>query len=289
MSCLAGVLSFFKMSVAPTPTNNVRLVKRATDVNGKLFISKVESLLSQPGEQRIAFDCEGVNLCRLGTLELVSICFPTNEVFLIDLSQPACSEIVNSLKKLFESYDVTKIIHDCRMDCDALFHLHNVSVNNVHDTSCFHHVITSMENKNLNDVLSYNGIRVNTVRDTNVYKRNPRFWATRPVRNKMIQWASSDVDKLFLLADMQLSSISVSGKARARSMSEDYSQLIVKMNVRDGLTVTSPGRFIGRGGANIRSTERELGVFCYQGPNGWFAFYPNELSLDRLRRKMANA
>jgi hypothetical protein len=87
------------------------------------------------------------------------------------------------------------------MDCDALYHLHGIQVNNVHDTSCFHII----EDSNLNNVLSCNGMSINSARDMSVYKRNPRFWCTRPLTTTMVEWASSDVKSLFALADAQLS------------------------------------------------------------------------------------
>lgn len=145
-----------------------------------------------------------------------------------------------------------------------------------------------MENKNLNDVLRFNHIRQNTIRDSNVYKLNPSFWATRPLTNKMIGWASSDVDKLFDLADRQLCQISPVQKARAEAKSEMFSTLMLDMKVQSKLRVRNPGLFIGRGGANIRSTEKELGVFCYQKSDGWFVYYKTEAALDRLSRRMAN-
>ena len=173
------------------------------------------------------------------------------------------------------------------MDSDALFHLHNIRVNNVHDTLCFHEALTYVGNhKNLNEVLAANSISENAARDNNVYKINPNFWAARPLSNKMIEWASSDVDKLFDLADRQISKISPSAEARAIAKSQEYSRLVADMEVKSKMRVRNPGLFIGRRGANIRSIERELGVFCYQKSDGWFAYYKSDAALNRLQRKM---
>lgn len=68
---------------------------------------------------RVAFDCEGVNLCRVGTIELVAICFEQlfgsktkGENFLVDLNAKAVVALrlkrVQALKKLFECRDVQK-------------------------------------------------------------------------------------------------------------------------------------------------------------------------------------
>ena len=174
------------------------------------------------------------------------------------------------------------------MDSDALFHLHNIRIENIHDTLCFHEELSYFgKHKNLNDVLAANGIAQNVARDSNVYKMNPNFWATRPLSSKMIDWASSDVDKLFDLAERQLSKISPSARARATAKSREYSHLVVDMKVKSKMRVRNPGLFIGRRGANIRSIERELGVFCYQKSDGWFAYYKSDAALNRLQRKMA--
>lgn len=103
------------MSVAPSPVSI--LVDIADSVNGKRFISAVEHAITQKG--RVAFDCEGVDLSRLGTVEIVSVCFPSKEVYLVDFSNPN-AEIKDAVHRLLESDTVTKIIHDVKMDADAL-------------------------------------------------------------------------------------------------------------------------------------------------------------------------
>ena len=267
----------------------VYVVKTADSTQGQRFIAAADSLLRSGPGQRVAFDCEGVNLSRVGSLELVSICFPSMEVYLVDFGGTPCPRVVKSVKDLFESDAVTKIIHDCRMDCDAMYHLHGIRVNNVHDTSCFHDVITGTENKNLNVVLTYNGIHVNAQRDKSVYKYNPRYWSTRPLTQTMISWASSDVDKLFTLADKQLERISDMLKPRALAKSTEYTQTTLGMQVVTGLKVRNPGLFIGRGGQNLRSLSRRTQTHIYQNQSegSWFVFYMNEASLNAVKSRMA--
>lgn len=267
-------------------------IKSADTDEGRRFMAEVDNVLQGESVQRVAFDCEGVNLSRIGSLELVSICFPNMDVYLIDLHGEPCPRIVKSMKDLFESDDVTKIIHDCRMDCDALYHLHGIKVNNVHDTSCFHDVITYTENKNLNDVLCYNDINVNTQRDKSIYKNNPNFWADRPLTQKMIDWASADVDKLFALADKQLGNINSSGsKSKAEAKSTMYTRTTRDMKICTGLSVRNPGLFIGRGGQNLKSLSKRTGTHIYQDrgakTSSWFVFYESESSLNIVKCKMA--
>jgi hypothetical protein len=66
----------------------------------------------------------------------------------------------------------------------------DIAVVNVHDTSCFHFVITLKEDAKLNDTLVNNGIEGNVNRDKSVYQINPSFWAGRPLTSTTIQWAS---------------------------------------------------------------------------------------------------
>ncbi|KAL7530676.1 hypothetical protein ACHAXR_003622 [Thalassiosira sp. AJA248-18] len=284
----------------------VYTVKSADTDTGRRFISAVDSLLkddlisafanffssNDAAAKRVAFDCEGVNLSRIGSLELVSICFPALDVYLVDFGGKPCPKIVKSVKDLFESEKVNKIIHDCRMDCDALYHLHGIKVVNVHDTSCFHDVITGTEHKNLNDVLGYNGISLNSERDKSVYRTNPRFWSERPLTTKMIDWASSDVDKLFTLADKQLDRLPDASKPKALAKSTKYTCTARNMKVCTGLKVKSPGLFIGRGGQNIKSLSNRTGTHIYSDRgsktgDSWFVFYESDASLDIVKRKMA--
>ena len=238
---------------------------------GQRFIADVEKVtMAEEGDlELVAVDCEGVDLSRIGSVELVSICFKSvkaMDVFLIDLGGKPDPGILKAVKALMETIMVVKIIHDCRMDCDALFHLHDIEMKNVHDTSCFHAVITGNQDKSLNDVLMHNGITINTVRDKSVYKRNPAFWATRPLTKHMIEWASSDVEKLFDIEVNQLERLeehqSQIGVALAKS--ESNSTFARDMRVKTGLTVNRPGLFIGRGGSNLRSLQERTGTLVYQ-------------------------
>ena len=65
---------------------------------------------------------------------------------------------------------------------DALFHIHGVKFENVHDTSCFHDELSGCEDsKNLNYVLNYNGrLGKNNHRDVDEYRTNKAFWGTQP-------------------------------------------------------------------------------------------------------------
>jgi DNA polymerase I-like protein with 3'-5' exonuclease and polymerase domains len=246
----------------------------------------------------VAFDCEGVNLSRAGSVELVSLQFPGIDcLFLIDIGKNGNSTFrqkrIDALKKLFECKTIQKIIHDCRMDCDALYHHCGIELVNVHDTSCFHEVITGNPDKNLNDVLSHNCVNVNAVRDKSVYKNNPTFWASRPLTAKMIDWASSDVDKLLLVASKQVDALKdrgISQMEMAKQKSTEFTTVARDMSLAQGLQVSSPGLFIGRGGSNLRNLQRRTGTKIYQEDrqhsNTWMVFYPTASALASVKRAM---
>jgi exonuclease 3'-5' domain-containing protein 1 len=150
-------------------------------------------------------------LSQVGLVKLVSLCFESCSVVkfkvsLVDLNEKRgrCHEHIQVLKMLLESEMVEKIVHDCHMDCDALYHLHGMDVKKVHDTSCFHEALTGSEDINLNDGLFYNGIQENLTHNKDAYKHNPSLWATRPMMSMMIQWASADVNKLLLVVSKQV-------------------------------------------------------------------------------------
>jgi len=264
---------------------------------GQRFIAAVDKVtMTEEGDlERVVFDCEGVDLSRIGSVELVSICFKrvkAMDVFLIDLGGKPDPGILKAVKELMETNMIVKIIHDCRMDCDALFHLHDIEVKNVHNTSCFHAIITGNQDKNLNDVLIYNGITPNAARDKSVYKRNPAFWATRPLTKHTTEWASFDVYKLFDLEVKQLerleerqSQISV-----ARAKSESNTTFARNMRVKTGLTVNSPGIFIGWHGSNLRRLQERTGTVLYQqgGRGTWFVYYSDDKDLAAVMRAMYN-
>lgn len=56
----------------------IHTVNSADTPSGQSFIAEVNQILMLPADgagKRVAFDCEGVNLSRLGTVEIVSNLF----------------------------------------------------------------------------------------------------------------------------------------------------------------------------------------------------------------------
>jgi hypothetical protein len=87
----------------------------------------------------IALDCEGCQLSRTGRLCLVQVALPSTSaaVFLFDLvSMDQCTlEVLKEgLGKILAVSSITKVMHDCRQDSDALFHQLGIRLENVFDT-----------------------------------------------------------------------------------------------------------------------------------------------------------
>jgi Ribonuclease D len=197
------------------------------------------------------------------------------------------SEVLKALKDLLEDEKVIKVIHDCRLDSDALFHHYGIHLNNVYDTACFHAELVG-DGASLNEVLMYNGFPINRSRDKSIYKRDPNFWANRPLTQMMIDWASSDVDRLVDIVQKQLEKMDESKKNRAIEKSSEYADLARNMKVVTGLSVNNMGLFIGRGGRNIRRLEKRTGTLMYQDHGKWFVYYPDTFALTTVKYAMNN-
>jgi len=222
----------------------------------------------------IVFDSEGVDLCREGTISIVQLA-TRKHCFVLDVQGKGAKDpMVIWLRTVLEDERVTKIIHDCRMDSDALLHILSIRLTNVHDTTCWHSAITNDENKSLNNVLTHNGLQPNTHRDSSVYKNNHAFWAERPLTDCMLERAAGDVSTLFALYDKQLQTVESSPAAqklrgKATTLSQAYVTFARSARVEwisvDKSHVKS---FIGEGGSSIHrftkicSVKRLMMIAC---------------------------
>jgi len=103
-----------------------------TVVDSPATIARCHLALS--GEKLLALDCEGVNFGRRGEISIIQIGTPT-EIFLLDLQdKPRSSPVVALVKEFMEDSTVCKVIHDCKTDSEALWHLLGIELKNVHDT-----------------------------------------------------------------------------------------------------------------------------------------------------------
>jgi ribonuclease D len=237
----------------------------------------------------VALDIEGVDLGRNGQISLVQISPEPTKCFLLDvLHHDKDSPLVCWLRGMLESKSVLKVIHDCRMDSDALKHILDIDLTNCHDTSCWHFKIHGVEDANLNSVLLANGIKQNLMRDSSVYTANHAFWATRPLTAQMIQWAAGDVCSMFQLHANQIAARC--DEVSAEALSEAYLNMARTAEV-DTVSVMNIGAFIGRGGVNIRSLQKQTNTLVY--PRGdksakrFLVYYHSEAGLMAVRQSAA--
>ena len=230
----------------------------------------------------LTLDCEGVDLGRSGELCLIQLA-TRERCFLFDVHElaTACCDMVISLKEILEDNTIVKVVHDCKMDSDALFHHLGIRLANVHDTQAWDKVLRNSVGENLNRTLLAFDCTPNVVRDCTIYSRNIRFWATRPLTPKMIEWASGDVSSLFELRDKQCVEVSVDVREKANTMSE-ANICFLRDAVTDECRIRHVGRFIGPGGSNIRALMKKIpGTFFQQrGGTGRFMVYaPDRVKL----------
>jgi len=162
----------------------------------------VEELLR--AGQPIGFDGEGVNLGPKGQLTLVQISTVNGQVIIFDVQTSPALMTQGGLKKLLESEQIIKVVHDCRNDSAALFFQCDVQVRNVFDTQAAHAVLQlqdtgkpvyKVKNVSLNALCELYNAPVNPMKEQvkNIYRRDQKFWARRPLTRDMICYAAADV------------------------------------------------------------------------------------------------
>jgi ribonuclease D len=215
------------------------------------------------GATVVALDIEGVDLGRNGVISVVQVA-TADACFILDvLGKDRSHPLVVWSGALLSDPNVCKVIHDCRMDADALFFAWGIALTNVHDTSVWHDAITRRENTNLNDMLEYNGLRSNVNRQKNVYSVNYRFWETRPLTASMKQWPAGDVQLLLKVQSKQMAHDGAISK-QATAASTAFAMATRDLDTTY-ITVASGniGSFIGHRGANIRAIQNRTGTLVY--------------------------
>jgi exonuclease 3'-5' domain-containing protein 1 len=254
-----------KATAAISLTSSTKL-STPSSVDGVCIVSDGDDLTEViehiKGCDLLAIDCEGVDLGRdPGVLCLVQLATPQKS-FLFDVHEISReADMVTFLREVLEDKSVIKIIHDCRMDADALFHHLDIRLFNVHDTQAWDSVIHGSEN-NLNKTLLQNGCTPNMERDHSVYDRNIAFWSTRPLTAQMVEWAAGDIANLFQLHEVQV--VETTHRSGLKEKCEAKSQanaayLPDKMMRFEYISGGKIGKFIGRG---VYSVQHQLQSLC---------------------------
>ncbi len=160
----------------------------------------------------VAVDCEGVNLGASGQITLVQIAYTSASdpllapprIYIFDvLLNP---DILNhSLKQLFESETVVKVIHDSRNYSSALYSEYGITLTNIFDTQVAHSIIQQQNTGrpaykakyiSLNILCElYGGPKPNPKKEQmkKLYRKDQKYWSHRPLTEEMIYYSAYDV------------------------------------------------------------------------------------------------
>lgn len=151
----------------------------------------------------IGFDCEGIDLCRNGKLCVMQLAF-SDAVYLVDAVEGG-KELMAACKPALESTYITKVIHDCKRDSEALYFQFGIKLHNVMDTQIAFALIEEQEGRTRSpyDYISfvnlladphYSGISYEEKEEVRLLLRqDPTFWVQRPLTELMVRAAADDV------------------------------------------------------------------------------------------------
>lgn len=186
-------------------------------INIVTHASQLPSEFLKPSSERklvIGFDCEGVDLCRHGTLCIMQLAFP-DAIYLVDVSQGG-EMLMKACKPALESSYITKVIHDCKRDSEALYFQFGIKLNNVVDTQIAYSLIEEQEGRTRSpdDYISfvglladprYCGVSYLEKQEVRVLLRqDPQYWTYRPLSEQMIRAAADDVRFLLCIYEKMM-------------------------------------------------------------------------------------
>lgn len=189
----------------------------------------------------IGFDCEGVDLARHGQLCIMQLAWE-DKVYLVDVVVGG-RQLVEGCRKGLESPFVTKVIHDCKRDSEALYFQFGIRLQGVFDTQ----VAYCMIEKSLDDGISfvylladerYCGVVYEEKQEVReIMRKDLHFWLHRPWTPLMLRAASDDVRFLLTI----------------------HKRMLAKIVADD-----EPGQFYGEGSLEARAKlrERQLVARC---------------------------
>ncbi|XP_024021810.1 uncharacterized protein LOC21402483 isoform X2 [Morus notabilis] len=134
----------------------------------------------------IGFDCEGVDLCRHGTLCIMQLAFP-DAIYLVDAIQGG-EMLVKACKPALESSYITKVIHDCKRDSEIAFSLIEEQEGRLRSPDDYISFVSLLADPR------YCGISYLEKEEVRVLLRqDPKFWTYRPLSELMVRAAADDV------------------------------------------------------------------------------------------------
>ncbi|XP_029725728.1 uncharacterized protein LOC109417065 isoform X2 [Aedes albopictus] len=204
---------------------NTRVI---STVKESLFVNNAILKASTYEDQAVvSFDCEGINLGVRGQITMIQLGTTRGEAFIFDVA--CCPDMVphGGIKEVLESEKVIKVIHDCRNDSVNLYNQFQILLRNVFDTQSAHAVLQfqdqgkqvyKVKNVSLNTLCEMHNATVNPMKDQlkNVYRRDQKYWARRPLTRDMLLYAAGDV--LILINEQLYLNMATSIKAEYREL-----------------------------------------------------------------------
>lgn len=161
-------------------------------------------------QEIISVDCEGERLSKDGRLTLIQIGLNDKRVFIFDILKggslmfTGLSETKPGLKKVLESKNILKLIHDCRNDFDSMLYQYNVKMFGFIDTQEVHFVYDLFFKKDVSLPISLlKFIKIYVGEDLSIKEKmkstmhnDPMVWGQRPLKHEMLIYAAEDVKYL---------------------------------------------------------------------------------------------
>jgi stage III sporulation protein SpoIIIAA len=194
----------------------------------------IEELLTV---KELAVDIEG-DLSKEGKLSLIQIAAELDDsestsVYIFDILK--CPEIMTDggLSALLSEEGITKIIHDCRQDSQALLYQHNVSLRGVFDTQVAYSALDTGPNahrrQGLNVVLEkYAGTRNDHKGEV---KHRAGLWEQRPLPANLQSYAAQDV--AYMQRAFQAMTLELNRRGALAEVFEKSSLNVAKMRMHE--------------------------------------------------------
>ncbi|XP_073810985.1 egl_like_exo domain-containing protein [Musca autumnalis] len=175
------------------------------NIKQSLFVTEAMLKFAQQNQSIVvSLDCEGINLGIKGEITLIEIGTTRGEAFIFDVR--TCPEMINDggLKALLEHENVIKVVHDCRNDAVNLYLQFGILLRNVFDTQAAHAIVQYQESGkqvykakyiSLNSLCEQYNAPINPIKEQlkQIYRRDQKYWAKRPLSREMLLYAAGDV------------------------------------------------------------------------------------------------